>query len=100
MSYKAHNRFLISASLIIIFAAVAIGIFQGAANERSIAASDRACSENSAVTGKQVLQDQLPAKCVETRYDPEPFTMLMFGIGLTGFAYGARRHFMEPTDRG
>ncbi|MBX3243148.1 MAG: PEP-CTERM sorting domain-containing protein [Acidobacteria bacterium] len=100
MSYKAHNRFLISASLIITFAAVAIGVFQGSANERSIAASDNVCSERFVISNKKDIQKPQQANCVENRYDPEPFTMLMFGIGLTGFAYGARRHFIGSADRG
>lgn len=97
MSYKAHNRFLISASLIVIFAAVAIGVFQGTTGQRSAAAAenDRSTVNASISNGSYIKSLTHKATCQDDKYDPEPVSMLMLGIGLTGFAYGARRHFTK-----
>ena len=95
MFFKAHDRFVISASLVIIIAAFAFTITQGASNDRFLTASANDCSDGrgeiSREAAKAVLGSVKP--WLSPTYSAEPFALLLFGIGLTGFAHAARRHF-------
>jgi hypothetical protein len=95
MYFRAHDRFLISASLVIIIAAFTFTIPQGAGNDRYIMASANDCVESRGELRLDATTAAFGTKkpCSQTSYSAEPFALLLFGIGLTGFAHAARRHF-------
>ena len=95
MLFRAHDRLLISASLIVIFAAFAFTITQGAGNDRylTVSADDCADTRGELRPGAAIGPTALKKGCAQPQYSSEPVTLLLFGIGLTGFAYAVRRHF-------
>lgn len=89
MSYKAHNRILLSTSLLFILVSFTITITQGAehsAVSTVITAGD--CSDRSARTVDMAAIDQA---CSDDLSTPEFLTILMVGLGLTGIGFAVRR---------
>lgn len=87
MSFKAHNRLLISACLFILVIAF---IFSGTLAAGTISPGLSVFAQCS-TDGAGVPEN---AGCVSEGASAEPAAMLLFGIALTGFAYAARRRFI------
>lgn len=84
MSYKAHNRVLLSASLLVILVSFMITITQGAEHSPKTEPIIENCSD--AVSTKDAGTD-----CQGQLSTPEFLTILMVGLGLAGTGFTVRR---------
>lgn len=95
MSYRAHNRLLLSASLLIIVVSFTITITQGAENILPLRVSADTCQDNNPQinrTEKQPLSATVSDRaCSANLSTPEFLTILFFGVGLTGVGFAVRR---------
>lgn len=95
MSYRAHNRILLSASLFVIVVSFTITITQGAENILPLKISADTCQEKNQQINRAenqpsstILSDRA---CSTNLSTPEFLTILFFGVGLTGVGFAVRR---------
>lgn len=93
MSRKAHNRVILTVCLFLTLAAFAL-TFAQISQGYSLKDSDTACPQGSVAS---MLSSGSDGICKEVSAPFESASLLLFGLGLVGFAHAIRRSFGDPT---
>ncbi|HMS09727.1 MAG TPA: hypothetical protein PKE66_09600 [Pyrinomonadaceae bacterium] len=93
MSRKAHNRVILTVCLFLTLAAFAL-TFAQISQGYSLTDSDSGCPQGSITS---IFSDGSNGVCKEASAPFESASLLLFGLGLVGFAHAIRRSFGDPT---
>lgn len=91
MSYKAHNRVLLSASLLVILVAVMITITEGADFRTKTDDPIEMCVDTASSDPSIVAAGSSDQNCQGQLSTPEFLTILVVGLGLAGIGFAVRR---------
>lgn len=91
MSHQAHKRIVLGVCSLILIALLVAAITQAAVIEQNLNYEEAKCRVIQTDVRGFVAGDT----CGKDLRSPEPFTVLVFGIGLAGVGFAIRRHYVR-----
>jgi hypothetical protein len=92
MSHQAHKRIVLGVCSLVLIALLVAAITQAAVVEQTLSYEEANCrAGQTAVKAGSTGGDT----CGKDLNSPEPFTVLVFGIGLAGAGFAIRRQFVR-----
>lgn len=92
MSHQAHKRIILGVCSLILIGLLVAAITQAAVIERNMIYEEANCR---AVQTEPRAGFASGDTCGKDLRSPEPFTVLVFGIGLAGAGFAIRRQFVR-----